>query len=127
MTHQICDIWGRVTREEQQARKSVLFSIRLAYLTRTDAEPPTKADSEEFSRLVPPGAALSDAYAVLTPEQRAGLRASMDNPPVKFINSDRTLMFVPAEQDVLTRLERGERVGPVDERQLDRPIGTKAF
>ena len=128
MPHQVCDTWGRITKEETRARESMLFSIRLEYRSR----PPFTQEStgqaiDEFAARVGEDTPLSEAYALLNEEQRVTLREKVENPPVRVLNADGSQWWIKESLDLLGRLERGEFVGPVNEKQLKRAVGTKAL
>ena len=128
MAHEICDAWGRITKEEKRARKGMWSTIRLAFLSRPPfGEESIRAASDEFDHRTKPDMSLSEAYALLTSDQRAQVRKMVDNPAVRAKGADGKEWWIEADGDLLARLERGELVGPIDQSQLPRAAGTRAF
>lgn len=128
MAHKICDTFGRVTKEETHARESMLYCIRLAFLSRAPFEEESvRKASDEFAERVNDRTPLSEAYKMLNEEQSADLRKMVENPALRVHGADGREWWIEESLDLLSRLERGENVGPTSERQLSRPVGTKAF
>lgn len=128
MAHQVCDIFGRITKDETRARQSMMFSIRLHYLSRAPhTQESLREASDDFEARVTKDTPLSDAYALLNEEQRKCLREATENPPLRVFDTDGTQWWIEESLHLLDRLERGEQVGPVNQTQLPRAVGTKAF
>ena len=128
MAHTICDTWGRVTKEESRARSSMLHTIRLCYISRLPHGDATiRTASDQFAQFVHADTALSEAYALLSDEQRIHAREMEENPAVRVHGADGKEWWIDANLDLLGRLERGEFVGPAKEKQIRRQAGTQAF
>ena len=106
----------------------MLFSIRLAFLSRPPyGDDAIRSASDDFENQVGPKTGLSEAYNLLTDEQRGQLREMIENPAVRMKDADGTEWWVDANRDLLTRLERGEQVGPVGQTQISRSPGSQAL
>lgn len=125
--HKVCDVFGRVTREEGHAREILRAIIRGAFLSGPPfTEQTVNERADEWTALRFNNAPVSETYAVLDKRQRDQVRDHVENPGVRSYKNGREL-FITAHRDLLDRLERGVFVGAVDEKQVKRQVGDKAF
>jgi len=102
--HTICETWGRVTKVETRARNVLLSTSRLCYLFRPPYGDETiRIASDEFKELVTEQTPLSEAYAPLTPKQKAKGREITENPAVRFYGPDRKERWIDENLDLLAR------------------------
>lgn len=131
MKHKICDTFGRITKAETQARKSMKSSIRLASIGDTYGDE-LAARLEWFDDHANDQTLISELYALLSDEQKDNLRRGYDNPVVTYSVRDNDTgetidILHVGELDVLVRLEAGHEVGSIVQTQLVRKPGDKAF
>jgi hypothetical protein len=125
--HDVCEVFGRVTDDETRARKHLMFIMRLIYCTSTERGSTDRdAIFNEWSAHFDDDRTVASAYALLSADEQAELRRSVEEPAVKFFDNGKQL-FIDAHLDLLARLEADVEVGSVTEKQLKRPAGTKAF
>ncbi|THD35692.1 MAG: hypothetical protein E7773_10115 [Sphingomonas sp.] len=110
MAHLVDFMLKHLLSTEIWAREAVKHAIREIYIHNGGSEIDEIAVIR-FDRQVHERTSLSQAYAMLNAAQRAELRRAIENPDVK-LYSNGELQWIPAQQDVLSRLEAGVEVGP---------------